>query len=55
MEQCFPLSVRVHSLTLRRQIEEAFSQGNLPMALDLTRKMDSIQLQRWQRQLSSAS
>ena len=55
MEQRFPLSDRILIVTLRRQIEEAYSQGDLSTALALTRQMDIIQVQRWQRQLSCAS
>ena len=55
MEQRSPLSTRILIVTLRRQIEEAFTRGDLPAALALSRQMDSIQVQRWQRQLCKGS
>ena len=42
-------------LTLRRRIEEAYAQSDLPAALALSRQMDSIQLQRWAASLARAS
>ena len=42
-------------MTLRCQIEEAYEQNNLPVALALSRKMDEIQLRRWEAPLSQVS
>ena len=55
MKQRFPLFDRILIVTLRRQIEEAYSRGDLHAALALTCQMDGIQILRWQRQLSRAS
>ncbi len=39
-------------MTLRRQIEEAYAQGDLPTALALSRQMDGVQLRHWQTPVS---
>ena len=55
MEQRSPLTARILIIALRSQIEEAFARGDLPTALALSRQMDSIQVQRWERQLCKGS
>ena len=42
-------------MTLRCQIEEAYAQSNLPVALTMSRQLDSIQLQQWAASLTRAS
>ena len=47
MNRRFILSHNQNILLLRRQLEEAYEQGNWPILMELSRRMDEIQLRHW--------
>lgn len=55
MEQHPALSPCEMILILRRQLEEAYEQGCLPVMWELSRRIDGIQLLHWEAQLFQAS
>ncbi len=55
MEQLATLSPYEMIMTLRRQLEEAYDQGSVPVLRELSRRMDDIQLRHWEAQIAQAS
>ena len=55
MEQHPTLSPCDMIMILRRQLEEAYEQGSVPVMRELSRRLDDIQLRHWEAQLAQAS
>ncbi|MBR4539968.1 MAG: hypothetical protein IKO52_14160 [Clostridia bacterium] len=55
MEQHVTLSPCEMIMILRRQLEEAYDQGSVPVLRELSRRMDDIQLRHWEAQIAQAS
>ena len=55
MEQHPTLSSCEMIMILRRQLEEAYEQGSVPVLRELSRRMDDIQLRHWEAQIAQVS
>ena len=55
MEQRPTLSPCEMIMILRRQLEEAYEQGSVPVMQELSRRIDDIQLRRWKAQITQVS
>ncbi len=55
MEQRPTLSPCEMITILRRQLEEAYEQGSVPVLRELSRRMDHIQLRHWETQIAEGS
>ncbi len=55
MEQLPTLSPCETIMILRRQLEESYEQGCLPIMRELSRRIDDIQLRHWEAQIAQGS